>query len=189
MSGIIQANGTASNGTVAQPAVVDAAEIDVVLTAVRHNALALCAEASRPPSRLRVVAGTVTVELTWPDGPGEPDPVGTALVESRPAPVVPGPRPTPVPSTGPGVDPLAYIEAPSVGVFYRAPEPGAKPFVAEGDTVVAGQQVAILEVMKLMIPVEAAEPGRIVEILRPDTAAVEYGERLFALASAVHAAA
>jgi hypothetical protein len=43
-----------------------------------------------------------------------------------------------------------YVTAPMVGVFYRAPEVGAKPFVNEGDQVVRGQQVASVEAMKLM---------------------------------------
>ena len=74
------------------------------------------------------------------------------------------------------------VRAPSVGVFYRAPEPGAPPFVGEGDTVRPGQQVAIVEAMKLMLPVEADRAGRVVEVLKRDGEPVEYGEVLFVLA-------
>ncbi|GAA5069189.1 acetyl-CoA carboxylase biotin carboxyl carrier protein [Thermocatellispora tengchongensis] len=75
---------------------------------------------------------------------------------------------------------VAHIGAPTVGVFYRAPEPGAEPFVAVGDTVAAGQQVGIVEAMKLMIPVQAERAGRVVEVLVEDATQVEYGEPLIA---------
>ena len=66
----------------------------------------------------------------------------------------------------------------TVGTFYRAPEPGAAPFVAEGDRVESGQQVAVIEAMKLMIPVEADRAGVVVEFLVADRAPVEYGQPL-----------
>jgi acetyl-CoA carboxylase biotin carboxyl carrier protein len=69
-------------------------------------------------------------------------------------------------------------------MFYRCPEPGADPFVREGDVVTTGQQIAIIEAMKLMLPVEAERAGRIVEVLKGDGEPVEYGEPLFALAEA-----
>jgi acetyl-CoA carboxylase biotin carboxyl carrier protein len=76
------------------------------------------------------------------------------------------------------------VTAPTVGVFYRSPEPGAPPFVSEGDVVAAGQQVAIIEAMKLMIPVEADRAGRVAAILCADADAVEYGQPLLVLAGA-----
>ncbi|WP_079057207.1 acetyl-CoA carboxylase biotin carboxyl carrier protein [Streptomyces niveiscabiei] len=60
-------------------------------------------------------------------------------------------------------------------------EPGAEPFVEVGDRVKAGQQVAIVEVMKLMIPVEADRDAVVVEVLAGDGESVEYGQALFAL--------
>jgi acetyl-CoA carboxylase biotin carboxyl carrier protein len=73
------------------------------------------------------------------------------------------------------------LRAPAVGVFYRAPEPGAKPFADVGDRVTAGQQVAIVEIMKLMVPVHADVSGTIVEVLKESGEHVEYDEALFAL--------
>ncbi|WP_052914431.1 acetyl-CoA carboxylase biotin carboxyl carrier protein [Protofrankia coriariae] len=70
-----------------------------------------------------------------------------------------------------------------MGVFYRAPEPGAKPFVAEGDLITRGQQVAIIEAMKLMIPVEADASGRVLEILVADGTPVEHGQPLLTVAT------
>ena len=46
-----------------------------------------------------------------------------------------------------------------VGTFYRAPEPGAPPFVEEGDVVGPGQTLCILEAMKLMNHVKAEVGG------------------------------
>ena len=63
-------------------------------------------------------------------------------------------------SLAPGVAVLAS----TVGVFYCAPQPGAPPFVEEGDLVARGDQVGILEVMKLMIPVEADCAGRVTRL-------------------------
>jgi acetyl-CoA carboxylase biotin carboxyl carrier protein len=74
--------------------------------------------------------------------------------------------------------------AETVGTFYRAPEPGAAPFVTEGDQVGPGQQVGIIEAMKLMIPVEAQRGGRVVELLVADRAPVEYGQPLMLLKEA-----
>ncbi|WP_343044371.1 acetyl-CoA carboxylase biotin carboxyl carrier protein, partial [Micromonospora maritima] len=86
------------------------------------------------------------------------------------------------PVTAAGDEPARHVvRAPTVGVFYRAPEPGAKPFVAEGDIVQPGQQVGIVEAMKLMIPVHADAHGTVVEVLRADGAPVEYDEPLLAL--------
>jgi acetyl-CoA carboxylase biotin carboxyl carrier protein len=62
-------------------------------------------------------------------------------------------------------DGLATVVAPLPGTFYRAPRPGAPPFVSEGDAVGADTVVAIIETMKLMNSVPAGTPGRVVRIL------------------------
>ncbi|MGH2838137.1 MAG: acetyl-CoA carboxylase biotin carboxyl carrier protein [Thermoleophilaceae bacterium] len=62
------------------------------------------------------------------------------------------------------------VLAPLVGTFYRASQPGAKPFVEEGDVVEMGQTVCIVEAMKLMNEIGAGEAGKVVEIC------VEVGE-------------
>ena len=60
---------------------------------------------------------------------------------------------------------LAEVVAPLPGTFYRAPRPGAPPFVEEGDAVGADTVVAIIETMKLMNSVPAGTPGRVARIL------------------------
>ena len=42
-------------------------------------------------------------------------------------------EPEPEPAPAPAGDGIVRVEAPMVGIFYRAPQPGAPPFVEEGD--------------------------------------------------------
>jgi oxaloacetate decarboxylase (Na+ extruding) subunit alpha len=82
----------------------------------------------------------------------------------------------------PPVDPgVMRIEAPMVGTFYRAPQPGAPPFVEEGDPVAIGQTLCILEAMKLMNEVKAEQEGIVRRIVPQNAQPVEYGELLFEL--------
>lgn len=74
---------------------------------------------------------------------------------------------------------LPGITSPLAGVFYRAPSPGAPPFVQEGDTVSPGQTLCIVEAMKLMNEITAEVPCRIVKILAENGKVVEPGQELF----------
>ena len=73
------------------------------------------------------------------------------------------------------------VLAPLVGVFYRSPSPGAPPFVEVGQRVVAGQQLAIVEAMKMMNEIVADRSGVIRAVHAEESAIVEFGERLFTL--------
>jgi acetyl-CoA carboxylase biotin carboxyl carrier protein len=57
------------------------------------------------------------------------------------------------------------IESPSVGLFWRAPSPGAPPFIETGQAVSEGDTLAIVEVMKLMNHVVAPVGGVVAAIL------------------------
>jgi len=70
------------------------------------------------------------------------------------------------------------VASPLLGTFYRAPKPGASPFVEVGSQVEEGTVVAIIEVMKLMNTVRAGVRGTVTEILVADGALAEYGETL-----------
>jgi len=61
-------------------------------------------------------------------------------------------------------DGLAAVTTPLPGTFYRAPRPGADPFVQVGDVVAPDTVVAIVETMKLMNPVHAGTAGRVARI-------------------------
>jgi len=74
---------------------------------------------------------------------------------------------------------LIEMTSPMVGTFYRAPSPGAKPFVEEGDVINPGDVVCIIEAMKLMNEIKAEVKGEIVKILVENGEPVEFGQPLF----------
>lgn len=115
-------------------------------------------------TRLTVMAGPNRVEVEWQATSQTAD-GGTA---------------TTILAAEPEAAPLAenVVVAPLVGTFYRAPEPDAPPFVAEGDLVEAGQQVALVEAMKIMNAVQADHAGRVAKILAKDGDMVEFGQQL-----------
>lgn len=73
----------------------------------------------------------------------------------------------------------AFIRAPLLGVFYRAPEPSAPPCVKVGDIVKPEDIVGLIEVMKLYTSIQAGVAGRIVEIMADSGELVEYDQPLF----------
>ncbi len=74
---------------------------------------------------------------------------------------------------------IYVVESPIVGTFYRAPAPGAEPFVKEGDFVEKGQTLCIIEALKVMNEIEAEVSGKVVKILVENGEPVEYGQPLF----------
>ncbi len=83
---------------------------------------------------------------------------------------------TPVP---PPAKKLLEVTSPMVGTFYRAPAPGAPPFVEVGSRVAPGTVLCIIEAMKLMNELEAEVSGTVAEILVENGQPVEYGQVLF----------
>ena len=104
----------------------------------------------------------------------------------------PDPAPTVVPPSQPRKSEAAAaiegqtlpVTAPLLGTFYRAPKPGAPPFVDVGSAVEEDTIIGIIEVMKLMNTVRAGTRGRVLEILAQDGALVEYGETLMRIGKA-----
>ena len=80
---------------------------------------------------------------------------------------------------GGGVGDAATIESPMLGVFYRAPSPGAPPFVEVGTRVEPDSIVCLIEVMKMMNSIPAGLSGTVVEVVAVNAEPVEYGEALF----------
>lgn len=76
------------------------------------------------------------------------------------------------------------VSAPLLGTFYRAPKPGAQPFVDLGSQVEVDSIVGIIEVMKLMNTVRAGVRGTVIEILAQDGTLVEYGQVLLRVGKA-----
>ena len=73
------------------------------------------------------------------------------------------------------------ITSPMVGTFYRAPAPGAPPFVEVGKQINPGDTLCIIEAMKLMNEIEAEHSGRITKVLIEDGQPIEFGQTLFLL--------
>ena len=78
-------------------------------------------------------------------------------------------------------DGVVRVESPMVGVFYRAPNPGAPAFVDIGDTIVPGQTLCVLEAMKLFNELKAEAEGTVRAIHVENAQPVEYGQLLFEL--------
>ena len=73
------------------------------------------------------------------------------------------------------------VNSPMVGTFYRAPSPGAKPFVEVGDRVNVGDTLCIIEAMKMLNQIEADKAGVVKAILVDNAEPVEYGQALFVI--------
>jgi acetyl-CoA carboxylase biotin carboxyl carrier protein len=107
---------------------------------------------------------------------------GAPVVASRTATARDGGTTTSAPSPGPARPATARpahrngaeVKAPMVGTFYRAPAPGAPPFVEVGSLVNEDDTVCILEVMKLMTSIKAGCRGRVVEICVDNATLVEF---------------
>lgn len=123
-------------------------------------------------SELEVTEGEGKVRIVKNAPPVYVQPsAGFAPQVSAPAPVV----------TAPSAPQGHVVTSPMVGTFYRAPSPGADPFVQVGDTVKEGQTLCIIEAMKLLNEIESDKAGVIKEILAENGQAVEYGQPLFVI--------
>ncbi|WP_426165404.1 acetyl-CoA carboxylase biotin carboxyl carrier protein [Sandarakinorhabdus sp. DWP1-3-1] len=70
------------------------------------------------------------------------------------------------------------VKSPIVGTAYLTPEPGAAPYVSEGETVAVGATLLIIEAMKVMNPITAPKAGKVLKILIRSEQPVEYDEPL-----------
>ena len=111
-------------------------------------------------------------------------------VEVVAAPVAAPAPAAPVPATGAEALGVTHEEpapvkegtlvlAPTVGVFYSAPGPDARPFVEVGDQVKKGDTLCIIEAMKLMNEIPAEVDGTVAEICVGNGQVVEFNQPLF----------
>lgn len=73
------------------------------------------------------------------------------------------------------------VKSPMVGTAFMSPEPGAKPFVAVGQSVKAGDTLLIVEAMKVMNPIVAPKAGTVKKINVADGQPVEFDQTLVVL--------
>ena len=71
--------------------------------------------------------------------------------------------------------------APMVGTFYSSSSPDKPAFVSVGQTVKAGETLAIIEAMKMFNPIEAEVSGTVVAILGENGSPVEFDQPLFVI--------
>jgi acetyl-CoA carboxylase biotin carboxyl carrier protein len=114
-----------------------------------------------------------------PTAPTAPTVAPAATGSVAPAPAVEAAAPTPAAAAPGGTE----VPSPSVGVFWRAPEPGASPFVEVGQRVEIGQELCIVEVMKLMNRVPSPVGGVVTAVHVGNGDAVEFGTALFTIAA------
>lgn len=76
---------------------------------------------------------------------------------------------------------METINSPMVGTFYKSSAPGNPAFIAEGQTVSAGDTLCIIEAMKLMNEVKSHKNCTIVKILVEDGQLVKKGDKLFSV--------
>src|SRR5213080_2546277 len=142
------------------------------------------ARAERIREVVRIVQESGVGEITIDEGGMRvsvrrtPDPIEPVLAAAGAAAEEMEPELPPQRNAGDG---LVRIESPMVGTFYRAPQPGAPPFVEEGEAVAAGQTLCILEAMKLMNEVKADQEAVVRAIHVGNAEPVEYGQLLFEL--------
>ena len=140
-------------------------------------------------SLLDLVAESGVAEFEICEGPdrirviNHPQTPVQVVQTTAPAPVAVAAAPAPAaqPAAAEPAEPKVEgtpLTSPMVGTFYRAPSPGAKPFVEVGDTVKKGQTVCIIEAMKLLNEVEAETDGVVKEICVENGQPVEYGQNL-----------
>jgi acetyl-CoA carboxylase biotin carboxyl carrier protein len=152
-------------------------DVKEVLALVREHDLAEF-ELERDGLKIRIKKGPAGQYVVHPVGPA----VMPAAVSAPTAPVVaPAAGAAPAAEAEAGEVNLAVVKSPIVGTFYRAPEPGAAPFVEVGDAVRQGQVLCIIEAMKLMNEIESEYAGEVVKVYVENGQPVQYGERLFAI--------
>jgi biotin carboxyl carrier protein len=74
---------------------------------------------------------------------------------------------------------LVPIKSPMVGTFYHSESTDHPPFVIEGNHIVPGQKIGIIEAMKINKDVTANVKGKIAKVSVKNGQSVEYGQELF----------
>ena len=148
-------------------------EIKQILDMMREHELAEF-ELEREGSKIRLKKQSSSPQQ-WAVAP-----MSAPTIIAAPSPATAAPASLPAAASDDDME-FAVVKSPIVGTFYRASEPGAKPYADVGDTVKKGQVLCIIEAMKLMNEINAECDGQVVKVYVENGQAVQYGERLFAL--------
>ena len=97
----------------------------------------------------------------------------------QPSPGAPAPTEAKEKAPASEEDNYITIKAQMIGTFYRAPSPDKPPYVEVGDVIKEGENICIIEAMKLFNDIESEVSGKIVKILADDASPVEFDQPLF----------
>jgi acetyl-CoA carboxylase biotin carboxyl carrier protein len=150
------------------------------ISALCEHVAGLARELPGPVSRIAVRSADSAVEVEWTSGAGAGllvPPGGEGYTGTPPRSSTEEAYPDDAPDSH-------VVSSPLVGTFYRAPRPGAAPFVSVGDLVAADDVVGIVEAMKLMNRIVATVRGRVAEIFVDNGAAVEFEQPLLRIVTA-----
>ncbi|MGY1458776.1 MULTISPECIES: acetyl-CoA carboxylase biotin carboxyl carrier protein [unclassified Luteimonas] len=87
----------------------------------------------------------------------------------------------PAEPTGPALPEGHVVRSPMVGTFYASPAPDKPSFVTVGQSVNAGDTLAIVEAMKMFNPIEADVGGTVLAIIAESGQPVEFDQPLFVI--------
>lgn len=138
---------------------------DVSISVSRNGAAPVVASAPAP-------VAPAAVSASAPAAPAATEAAAQPAQPARPASATPSP-----------VDPSAghIVTAPTIGVYWAAPQPGAAPFVEIGTKVKKGDTLCIVEVMKLMNNITSDVDGEVIGIHCQNAQAVEFGAPMFTI--------
>ncbi|WP_396242798.1 acetyl-CoA carboxylase biotin carboxyl carrier protein [Hafnia alvei] len=131
-------------------------------------------------SELEISEGEESVRISRAPAAGSMpmmQPYYAAAPAQAAAPVAAAPAAAPV-ADAPAAISGHIVRSPMVGTFYRTPSPDAKAFVEVGQKVNVGDQLCIVEAMKMMNQIEADKSGVVKAILLENGQPVEFDEPL-----------
>ena len=133
----------------------------------------------------RLRSGDIEVEVHRGNGAAAPPGIAPEASTQRESPATVANSPSYSPAANQAAASAAnlphgthVVRSPMVGTFYRAPDPGAEPFVREDTRVEPGDIVCIIEVMKLMSSVAAGVKGVVTHVFVDNAQMVEHGQPL-----------
>ena len=127
------------------------------------------------------LARTTTREVTYAPPPAYAMPPPQAA-----APAAPMASPTEAatggtPKAGADLPAGHIVRAPMVGTFYASPAPDKPVYVSVGQSVKAGDTLAIIEAMKMFNPIEADVSGTVLKVLVENGQPIEFDQPLFVI--------
>ena len=138
------------------------------LTDIELETETLSLRLSRTPAAQHVIAGGAPAIAA---APAAPAPAAAPAAEAAAA-----------PSASADLSSHAgAVKSPMVGTYYESAEPGAAPFVKEGDSVTKGQTVCIIEAMKVMNTITAPQAGTVTHIACENGQPIEFDQLLLVI--------